>query len=78
MSSTDLNAFFHRPCRFKLRSGKEVFGVIWLDSDQLLFASIDAYKKYAENHLSDDERSRLTYLSKKEILGVELIPAMAS
>lgn len=29
MSTTDLIPYFNNTCRFKLRSGKEVFGVIW-------------------------------------------------
>ena len=78
MSSPELQVFYDRPCRFKLRSGKEVYGVIWAENGQLLFASVEAHKSFVENELNDDERAKLTQISREEILGAELIPAMAS
>ena len=29
MDLSHIRPYTHKPCRFKLRSGKEVFGVIW-------------------------------------------------
>lgn len=41
--------FAHKHCRFKLRSGKEVYGVIWEvetnESTRLFFASIRDYER---------------------------------
>lgn len=29
MTQTEFNSIHDQPCRFKLKSGKEIFGVIW-------------------------------------------------
>lgn len=78
MSCSELKLYYDRPCRFKLRSGKEVYGVIWAEHDQLFFASVEAYKIFSENDLIEDERAILTQIAREDILGAELIPAMAS
>lgn len=43
MEKTELQRFYHQYCRFKLKSGKEVFGIIWEERDSpfhsLCFAS---------------------------------------
>ena len=49
MELTRIRPFAHKHCRFKLRSGKEVFGVIWevegLEKRSLFFASIGDYER---------------------------------
>ncbi len=56
MDFAHLRQFAHKHCRFKLRSGKEVFGVVWevehtdrsgqgLDSKRLFFASVRDYER---------------------------------
>lgn len=56
MDITHIRDFTHKHCRFKLRSGKEVFGVIWEveskdrsgqgnDAKRLFFASIRDYER---------------------------------
>lgn len=49
MDLTRIRPYAHKHCRFKLRSGKEVFGVIWeveaLDKRTLFFASIGDYER---------------------------------
>ena len=49
MELTRIRPFAHKHCRFKLRSGKEVFGVIWevegLEKRTLFFASIGDYER---------------------------------
>jgi len=49
MGTSELQALYNKHCRFKLRSGREVFGVIWeVQSHQdvkLLFASVQDYKR---------------------------------
>lgn len=56
MEITSIRDFAHKHCRFKLRSGKEVFGVIWEVETQdaqagpsgdkrLFFASIRDYER---------------------------------
>jgi hypothetical protein len=49
MEITSIRDFAHKHCRFKLRSGKEVFGVIWevdmAGATRLFFASIRDYER---------------------------------
>jgi hypothetical protein len=55
MELSNIRPYTHKHCRFKLRSGKEVFGVIWevetTDKDgkvtgkRLYFASIRDYER---------------------------------
>lgn len=55
MEYASLRQYAHRHCRFKLRSGKEIFGVVWEveTSDQsnsegttrLFFASVRDYER---------------------------------
>ncbi len=49
MGLSELQAFYNEHCRFKLKSGREVFGVIWQvktpQDDKLVFASVQDYKR---------------------------------
>ena len=78
MSSPELQVYYDRPCRFKLKSGKMVYGVIWAYDDELIFTSVESYKNLNKAQIEDDARSKFTYISKEDIIGVEVIPAMAS
>ena len=62
MDLTHIRPYTHKPCRFKLRSGKEVFGVIWevettdklgavSESKRLYFASIRDYERLQRDTL---------------------------
>lgn len=50
MDLTDIRDFYNKHCRFKLRNGKEVYGVIWeVDSNashRLFFASVSDYERF--------------------------------
>ncbi|TVR39430.1 MAG: hypothetical protein EA392_06705 [Cryomorphaceae bacterium] len=51
MTRHDLSLYYNRHCRLKLKSGKEVFGVIWehdSDEDKLYFASHGDHKAYRQ------------------------------
>lgn len=49
MELSRIRPFTHKHCRFKLRSGKEVFGVVWEvesnDEKKLFFASVRDYER---------------------------------
>ncbi len=49
MGLPDLRTFMHAPCRFRLRGGREVYGVVWesgpWDGQGLTFASIGEYER---------------------------------
>jgi hypothetical protein len=49
MEISSIRDFAHKHCRFKLRSGKEVFGVIWEvetnETRRLFFASVRDYER---------------------------------
>lgn len=56
MDLTHIRDFTHKHCRFKLRSGKEVYGVVWEvestdrsgqgnDTKRLFFASVRDYER---------------------------------
>lgn len=51
MQPNELNNFLEKPCRLKLKSGKEVFGVVWKEdstshSNDYFFASSDEFQAY--------------------------------
>jgi len=50
MSNNNIRLFLNQHCRFKLRSGKEVFGVIWKvesgNDEQYVFTSISDHQTY--------------------------------
>ena len=50
MERPDIRELYHTHCRFKLRSGKEVFGVVWeVDSggaQRIFFASVRDYERF--------------------------------
>ena len=59
MDFTHIRNFTHKHCRFKLRSGKEVFGVVWevestdhsgqgQDTKRLYFASVRDYERFLQ------------------------------
>ena len=78
MNSPELHVYYDRPCRFKLKSGKMVYGVIWAYDNELIFTSVESYKNLNKAQIGEDTRSNLTCISKEDIIGVEVIPAMAS
>jgi hypothetical protein len=49
MDLTHIRDFTHKHCRFKLKSGKEVYGVVWevetSGSQRLYFASVRDYQR---------------------------------
>ncbi len=53
MGLLNLREFVHAPCRFRLRSGREVFGVVWevvtKDGHGLWFATIGDYERFRRN-----------------------------
>lgn len=53
MGLPNLREFVHAPCRFRLRSGREVFGVVWevvtKEGQGLWFATIGEYEQYRRN-----------------------------
>jgi hypothetical protein len=55
MGFPDIRNFLHTPCRFRLRSGREVYGVIWevslKDENRLCFASIGDYERLRRDPL---------------------------
>ena len=34
MDDTSLKSYYNKPCKFKLRSGKDVYGVVWKDGSE--------------------------------------------
>jgi hypothetical protein len=49
MELSHIRGYTHKHCRFKLKSGKEVYGVIWEvdsgDDRRLYFASVRDYER---------------------------------
>ena len=49
MDLSRIRPYAHKHCRFKLRNGKEVYGVIWevelAESRRLFFASVRDYER---------------------------------
>ncbi len=74
MDLTRIRPYAHKHCRFKLRNGKEVFGVIWeveaAEKRTLFFASIGDYER-----LQRDPKKPVSVIDMQpeEIMAVESI-----
>lgn len=77
MTRRDLSAYFHRHCRLRLRSGKEVFGVLWQHEerdDLLYFASHSEHHALRQRNAAQNNPSLLQnalLVTPEEILAVE-------
>ncbi len=58
MEVTHIRSFAHKHCRFKLRSGKEVFGVIWEVEGTDAFGTASGEKHLFFSSIRDYERMR--------------------
>lgn len=76
MNYFQLQSFLNKHCRIKLRSGKEVFGVLWEElcgnEKNLFFASKYEHQKLLKNPISKDSAKLAVQF--EDILGVERIP----
>ena len=78
MELTHIRPFAHKHCRFKLRNGKEVYGVIWevetqngsgtLAEHRLFFASIRDYERL---RTAPDGPVHIIDMRPEEIINVE-------
>lgn len=79
MELTSIRSFTHKHCRFKLRNGKEVFGVVWEVETQcattqehagprLFFASIRDYERL---QTMPNEPVSIIDMRPEEIINVE-------
>ena len=77
MTKNDLSLYFHQHCRFRLRSGKEVFGVLWendYDQNKLYFASQrehSAYRQALKLQQLDRAHRLALEINPDEIISVE-------
>jgi hypothetical protein len=81
MDSIQLSTFIDKYCRFKLRSGKEVYGVIWRNSvgNQVIhyFASAverTRYKKAEQLHDEETCEKIKVPVNIEDIVNVEPLP----
>jgi hypothetical protein len=74
MDLSRIRSFTHKHCRFKLRSGKEIFGVVWevesSEEKKLFFASVRDYERFQR-----DQRQPINVmpLRPEEIMAAESI-----
>ena len=77
MNYNELQSFFNHHCRIKLRSGKEVYGVLWeemTDTDKAIyFASYIAHKKMIARQKSGLHTDLPLRLSFEDIIRIEPI-----
>ena len=76
MNYADLQTFFHHHCKIKLRSGKEIFGVLWKDLSEtdraIYFASyIDHKKMLSTKPALSVRQENFMKIQIDDILGVE-------
>ena len=75
MNYHKIQSLFHHHCKIKLRSGKEVFGVVWKnlsDTDKAMyFASYIEHKKLMAELSSSKNYDKLLKLEIEDILGIE-------
>lgn len=80
MELARIRPFAHKHCRFKLRNGREVYGVIWevqthapsaeLAEHRLFFASVRDYERL---QLIPDDPVQVIDMRPEEIINVESI-----
>lgn len=82
MNYIDFLHYKEQPCRFKLKSGKEVFGVIWEekhdDEVEYLFASSSTHNTYksSENSRKQEFSNGIIYkLSLEDVIYAEPLEA---
>ncbi len=78
MNYLDLQTYFHHHCKIKLRSGKEVFGVLWEDIPEtqkaIYFASYIEHKKIMASQKSLLAKPEaMLKLELDDILGIEQV-----
>jgi len=75
MKYTDLKNYFNHHCKIRLRSGKEVFGVLWEEMNDaeraIYFASFIEHKKRYSGLERKTAEDLSIKLSEEEILGIE-------
>ena len=72
MGLQDFSAYFQQHCKFRLKSGKEIYGVIWKEDSaqhpQYYFASSNEYKRY----LKSEHIKKMSYcISLDEVINAE-------
>jgi len=59
MTILEISSYFQKQCRFRLKDGKEVYGVIWEDTDgsntRHYFASVNEHRLYQEAKSENDQ-----------------------
>ncbi len=77
MNYHEIQSFFNHHCRIKLRSGKEVYGVLWeemTDTDKAIyFASYIEHKRMMTKQKSEGSQLIPQQVSFEDILGIEPI-----
>lgn len=77
MRYDEIQAYFNHHCRIKLRSGKEVFGVLWEEMNEteraIYFASNVEHKKLMSRRKSNHQGQATGQLkvTSEDILGIE-------
>lgn len=76
MSIQDFSSFYDKPCKIKLRSGKEVYGVIWKnhneDNQEHFFASSKEYEAYKSALLDEeDDNNKFSTVNINDVVSVE-------
>lgn len=84
MRLQEFTDFYHKPCKFRFKSGKEVYGVIWRDphSDDKghYFASSGAYRSLFQARkkgIREGIEDMRTPVDINEIVGVEHLDNVA-
>ena len=74
----DLSAYLEKPCRFRLRSGKDVFGVIWADREtkRLCFASSRDFSLLRKANRQLREAINWYPLDRDEVIAAELLDTL--
>lgn len=80
----DMMDFLNKPCRFKLKNGREVFGIIWRTGNngnsEYFFSTLAEYNKYKKALSQMDQETCGRILEKfkkiniKDILSAEDMP----
>ena len=84
----DVSLFLHKPCKFRLRSGKEVYGVIWREQNshpnEVMFASSGDYfrlkarnrrqlQAFTPDSIESELESMAIRLNRDELIAAEIL-----
>ena len=79
MDNASLTRYYDKPCKFKLRSGKDIYGVVWKEGNELeetyYFSSSEDYNQIKTKGVMNS--SLKTPVNINDIVAAEMLQGIA-